>query len=151
LAALVTFEGGAPALRKTTEYAAMRDLALRAGLEDGNFGDYDVAYGYYVDETLVGCAALKVKDGLFTVECLAVAEEYRGRGMGRALITVIEAEAAARGAGQLWALARAPGFFIRNGYHQAEPHTPGGPSMQGCATCPQFNRNCSPAIVYKRL
>lgn len=129
----------------------MRGLALRAGLEDGNFDGYDASFGYFVDDILVGCAALKVKEELFTVECLAVSEEYRGRGLGRSLIGMIESEAVARGANQIWALARAPGFFMRNGYRQMDPDSPGGPSMKGCATCPQFNIACNPAIVQKML
>lgn len=144
-------DGAVPVLRKTSDYGAMRSLALRAGLEDGNFDGYDASFGYFVDDTLVGCAALKVKEGLYTVECLAVSEEYRGRGLGRSLIGMIEAEAIAKSANQIWALARAPGFFIRNGYRQMDPESPGGPSMKGCATCPQFNNTCKPAIVRKML
>jgi len=144
-------EGTTPVLRKTTDYEAMRSLALKAGLEDGSFEGYEAAFGYFVDDDIVGCAALKVKDGLFTVECLAVAEEFRGKGMGRSLIAMIEAEAAARGAIRLWALARAPGFFMKNGYGFAGPDSSGGPSMKGCEACPQYKRNCSPAIVNKTL
>ena len=138
-------------LRKTSDYGAMRSLALRAGLEDGNFEGYDASFGYFVEDILVGCAALKNKEGMFTVECLAVSEEYRRRGLGRSLIGMVEAEAVARGANQIWALARAPGFFMKNGYREMDPDLPGGPSMKGCGTCPQFNNTCRPAIVMKML
>ncbi len=151
MAELVSEEGATLVLRKTSDYGAMRSLALQAGLEDGNFEGYEASFGYFVDDNLVGCAALKVKEGLFTVECLAVSAEYRGRGLGRSLIGMVEVEAFARGASQIWALARAPGFFMKNGYRQMDPDSPGGPSMKGCATCPQFNNTCRPAIVLKLL
>lgn len=147
----MTSEGAKPVLRRTADYQAMRRLALKSGLEDGSFEGYEAAFGYFVDDDLVGCAALKMKDLLFTVECLAVDEGFRGKGIGRSLITMIEEEAAAKGADRIWALARAPEFFIKNGYHLADPDSPGGPSMKGCEACPQFKRNCNPAVVHKTL
>jgi predicted N-acetyltransferase YhbS len=151
LAAIVSEKASQPVLRRTVDHLAMRSLALRAGLEEGSYDDFDSSFGYFVGDVLVGCVALRVKEGVFTVECLAVSEEYRGMGLGSSLIRSVEAEAVARGAGQIWALARAPGFFLRNGYRRMDPSSPGAPSMKCCEECPQFNQICSPAIVSKTL
>jgi N-acetylglutamate synthase-like GNAT family acetyltransferase len=151
MTASVKNEDTAPVLRPTNDYGAMRSLALRSGLEDGSFEDYVAAYGYFVGDRLVGCAALKIKDGVFTVECLAVSQEFREKGMGRTLVTLIEREARARGAGEVWAIARSPAFFVRIGYGKADTGDSRGPSLKGCEACKQFRRSCTPSIVHRIL
>jgi ribosomal protein S18 acetylase RimI-like enzyme len=85
-----------PVLRRTDDFVAMKRLALKSGLEEGSYKNYVLAYGYFVGDELVGCAALKLKEDTFTVECLAVSDRFRGMGMGRSLVEVIEREARAR-------------------------------------------------------
>jgi N-acetylglutamate synthase-like GNAT family acetyltransferase len=138
-----------PVLRQTDDFVAMKRLALKSGLEEGSYKDYVLAYGYFVGDELVGCAALKLKEDTFTVECLAVSDRFRGMGMGRSLVEVIEREARARGAKEIWALARAPGFFVHIGFETASRENPSGPSLKGCLTCRQYGRTCRPAIVRK--
>ena len=46
-------------LRKTGDHESVRGLALEAGLEDGTFEGIVCVYGYYIDDELAGCAALK--------------------------------------------------------------------------------------------
>ena len=140
-----------PEMRQTTDFNAMRELALRSGLEDGSFDNYIVAYGYYVGPDLVACAALRPRDGVLTVESLAVSDAYRGKGLGRSLVSAIEREARKRGAAEVWAIARAPEFFERIGYSRVEPGHSRGPSLKGCESCQQFRRNCDPAVVRKTL
>jgi N-acetylglutamate synthase-like GNAT family acetyltransferase len=149
--AVVTKPKVSPVLRQTTDFRAMRRLALKSGLEEGNYDDYVVSYGYFVGEALVGCAGLKLKDGIFTVECLAVSERFRGMGMGRSLVEAIEREAGTRGAKEIWALARAPEFFMHIGFDRANTENPSGPSLKSCLTCQQYGRTCSPAIVRKTI
>jgi N-acetylglutamate synthase-like GNAT family acetyltransferase len=138
-------------LRKTTDHDAMRSLALKSGLEDGVYHDLVVAYGYFLGNELVGCAGLRIKDGVFTVECLAVAESFRRKGMGRVLVKSIEQEAKARGAKDIWALARAPEFFQRLGWSESDPRDGLEPSLKGCESCRQYKHSCNPAIVYKTV
>lgn len=138
-------------LRATDDFASMRLLALASGLEDGDYTDFVAAFGVYDGRELVGCAGLKQVGGVYTVECLAVTERLRGKGLGKRLVEAVEHEARSRGADQLWALARAPGFFERMGFHVADPPGPGGPSLKGCASCNQYMKTCEPAIVMKRL
>jgi len=138
-------------LRRTRDYEAVRRLAIGAGLEDGPFLDVVAAFGWYSGDDLVGCAALKQTNSTFCVEWLAVSEPLRGRGLGNKLISELEREARLRGADRLWALARAPDFFRKNGFVLAEGSEKDGPNLNNCMRCPQYMKNCMPAIVMKRL
>jgi N-acetylglutamate synthase-like GNAT family acetyltransferase len=136
-------------LKETTDYAAMRQLALDSGLEDGNYSDFVKAYGFFEGATLVACAGLKSKRGIFSLECVAVKEGLRGAGLGSRLIGILEEEAMGRGADRVWALARAPGFFEKIGYRRMVDGVPDGPNLVACKACRQFHENCNPSIVLK--
>jgi N-acetylglutamate synthase-like GNAT family acetyltransferase len=140
-----------PVLEETNDFPAMLSLGRESGLESDKLTDIVNACGFYLDGILVGCAALKKVDNLFMVECLAVAEGMRGRGLGRALVARIEQEAREKGANRLWAIARQPKFFERIGYRISSADDPGAPKSHDCATCPQFGKSCRPAIVVKDL
>ncbi len=140
---------GAPGIRKTDDYEAIRDLALKSGLDDGTFENVTAAYGYYLGDKLVGCVALKKEVDRYSVDWLAVSEELRGMGIGAMLVTRVEAEARMMGAGRLWALARAPRFFERVGFRKSSIDEAGGPSMSNCMLCKQYQNDCFPAVVVK--
>jgi N-acetylglutamate synthase-like GNAT family acetyltransferase len=140
-----------PELRETSDFSAMLSLARESGLDSDHLTGIVSAYGFYLDGKLVGCAALKKGDDQFMVECLAVAESMRGRGLGRTLVARIEKEARANGAKKLWAIARRPRFFERIGYRVSSASDPGAPKNDDCMTCPQFGKSCYPAIVVKDL
>jgi len=140
-----------PELRETNDFSAMLSLARESGLESEHLTDIVSAYGFYLDDKLVGCAALKKADNLFMMECLAVAESMRGRGLGRTLVARVEKEAEANGAKRLWAIARQPKFFERVGYRVSSSGDPGTPKNDDCVACPQFGKSCYPAIVVKDL
>jgi len=71
------------------------------------------------DETgrVLGCAALRIYTAqLAELVALAVAEDAQGRGVGRALVERIEADALEIGVGTLFALTLQELFFHRVGY-----------------------------------
>ena len=138
-------------LQHTNDFEAMRSLALRAGLEDGNFDGVVTAFGCFRDGALIGCAALKCSDNTYTVEWLAVDEPYRGSGIGKAMVDRVAVEAKSRGARQLWALARAPAFFERIGFRISPPEASPGPTFVGCLKCAQYGVRCFPKIVVRDL
>ena len=138
-------------LRQTDDFKGIRSLALRAGLEDGKFDDIVAAYGCYSGHGLVGCAALKRVGDTFSIEWLAVEGSHRRKGIGRAIVGRVASEAKGRGATQLWALARAPDFFMRLGFLQSSPEVSPGPNLAGCAKCAQYQVSCFPKIVVKDL
>jgi N-acetylglutamate synthase-like GNAT family acetyltransferase len=138
-------------LRPTDDFDSMVRLAREAGLEIQELGPTLAAYGLFESERLVGCACLKEHDGIFLLECLAVSDRLRGMGLGTRIVRAIEEEARGRGAKTLRAIARKPGFFLKIGYHVADPEEVDFPSTEGCTGCPQFKKTCSPAIVMREL
>ncbi len=138
-------------LRDTSDLEAIRRLALEAGLEDGPFNSIVYSCGFFEGDELMACAALKDRDGVFSVEWLAVDSSMRGRGLGRLLVRRIEDESRARGATRIWALARASGFFQRIGYTIVPPEDSPGPTIAGCLKCPQYKTACHPKIVTREL
>lgn len=65
----------------------------------------------------IGCGALHVFwEDLGEVRTLAVADEWLGRGVGRALIETIETDARELGLSRLFCLTFEVAFFERNGY-----------------------------------
>lgn len=140
-----------PVLRPTEDYAAMKQLALESGLEEGTLTHLVSSFGFYDGSDLVGCAALRKEDEIYSLECLAVKERFRYQGLGARLVMTIEKDARARGVKKLWALARAPNFFKRLGYREMRKNDEGGPSISSCRNCPQFHKNCEPEVVLKDL
>lgn len=138
-------------LRRTEDYEAVRRLAVGSGLEDGEFDKIVCAYGYFIDDELVGCAAMKRSEDTYSVEWLAVREQDRGRGLGRLLVEKVAADAKENGAEELWALARAPEFFLSIGFTLSSLENSPGPTFEVCRKCSQFNIMCFPKIVMKAL
>ena len=71
-----------------------------------------------VEETPVGTARLRETGGLAKAERVAVLESERSRGVGRALMGFLEAEAQARGLGEVLLHAQVPviPFYQKLGY-----------------------------------
>lgn len=66
---------------------------------------------------LIGCGALHVMwEDLGEVRTLAVADDWRGRGVGYAILQRLEADAAELGLSKLFCLTFETEFFGRNGY-----------------------------------
>ena len=138
-------------LRHTSDFEAIRRLALASGLEDGTFRRTVVAFGYYLLDDLVGCATLRKDGDIYSVDWLAVAERMRGKGLGEGLVAVISKEAEERGADRLWALARAPEFFEKIGFRRVVADDGIGPTLVNCQVCGQYQKSCFPAIMKKDL
>ncbi len=146
-------EDDAPVIKVTDDLEAVRALCVRAGLDmqEGPLEGVVVAYGAYSGDRLVGCATLQSVDGGYFLEYVAVDASIRNRGIGARLVARIEDEARARGMKELWAKARAPGFYERIGFRILGDGERGPKNLDSCQTCPQFRRDCFPAIVVKQL
>lgn len=140
-------------LTQVAELDALRQLGIAAGLEPGDDHTDDIvaAWGAFDDGDLVGGIALETHHGLDLVGWLAVGDDVRGRGIGRRLLTTLEDEARRRRIAELWATARAPGFFIRNGYAVAGGGAERELLLPGCFDCDQYQKTCHPKIVRKGL
>lgn len=135
------------------ELGALRRLGVEAGLEEGDDRVEDIvaAWGAYEGAELVGGIALERYRGLDLIGWLVVGERLRGRGLGRRLLETLEDEARQREVGELWATARAPGFFIRNGYAVAGGGGERELLLPDCYDCEQYQDTCHPKIVRKSL
>lgn len=138
-------------IRPTEDREAVRALALEAGLEDGSFDGVIRTYGVFDDSQLKGCVGLKKAGEVYSVEWLAVKEELRGHGIGRKLVQRVAEDARSLGAKEIWALARAPDFFLRMGFTLSSEEESPGPTYAGCAKCPQYKKTCRPHIVTMKL
>ena len=99
----------------------------------------------------MGCIALERYASMDTANWLAVDERYRRRGIAAALYDELEREARARGMRRLWVTARAPAFFLAQGFEPVEPGTERDALLGGCLECDQFGRGCEPRALTKRL
>lgn len=142
-----------PVIRRTRGLKAIRKLCVDAGLDmqDGPLEGVVVAYGAYIGNRLVGCAALQSDDGSRFLEYVAVDAKMRKRGIGAMLVAKIEEEARARGMKELWAKARAPEFYRRIGFRVLRDDERGPKSLESCQDCSQFRKICFPAIIVKKL
>jgi len=140
-------------LRLTEDLEAMRTLGENSGWEPepGPLRGVVLAYGYFVGDRLVGCAALQHLDGHFFLEYVAVDISMRSRGLGASLVAKIEEGARSRGLRELWAKARVPGFYEKLGYRVQQGNARGPKSLEDCRNCPQYRKTCNPAIVMKPL
>ena len=135
------------------DLAAMRRLGVACGLEDEGRDDDGIiaAWGARDGERLVGTVALERYAGMDTVNWLAVDEGHRRRGLAAALYAALEREAGARGVRRLWVTARAPGFFLAQGFGPAPSGDEKDALLSGCRDCGQYGRECEPKALTKRL
>lgn len=103
------------------------------------------------DGAIKGTCSLRVLwDDLGEVRSLAVEEDARGAGIGRALVTRCLEEAAALGIKKVFALTYMPDFFRELGFRKIEksalPHRIWG----DCVNCPRFPE-CDETALLIRL
>ena len=89
---------------------------------DERLDDY---YVYRVDDTVQGCAALRlIDDHSAEIESLVVSESSRGSGTGARLVTYLKQQARARGARRVLALTtQSADFFMEQGFTETSPDT----------------------------
>jgi N-acetylglutamate synthase-like GNAT family acetyltransferase len=139
-------------VRRGGDFAAAFALAEAAGLEvSADAAEPLVLWSAWDGELAAGVVTLDEDAGLLVVGWIAVAEPYRGRGLGERLLFTAEQEARERGVGTLWATARAPGFFLARGYELATAGEEPEALLAGCRDCPQRGVTCRPQAVRKQL
>jgi N-acetylglutamate synthase-like GNAT family acetyltransferase len=151
--AIVDEAGGEVVVGPLDDLDAMRRLGVACGLEDTGRQDEGIlaAWGAFVDGRLVGAICLERQGRLDTVNWMAVDERYRRRGVATALFAALELEAKERGMPRLWVTARAPGFFIAQGFDLIASGPERDALLGGCLSCGQFGGVCDPRALTKRL
>jgi N-acetylglutamate synthase-like GNAT family acetyltransferase len=90
------------------------------------------------DHTIVACGSLKLySETLAEIAGVAVRDDWQGRGLGRAVIETLIAEARALGLSEVFALTRKPAFFLRLGFGPAEKAQFPQKVWADCARCPR--------------
>ena len=132
------------------DHAAALALVKAAHLEVAETPERPLAmWGAFADGRMVGTISLDGCGGLPVVGRIAVSREYRGSGLGRRLLDTLEAEARQRGLPELWATARAPGFFVAMGYAVVAEGRERDLLLSECFTCGQYSKECHPQAVRK--
>jgi len=100
-----------------------------------------------MDGKLVAVGSLHVLwSDLAEIRALAVAPEYTGHGLGRALVNTFLEEARELELPRVFALTYKPEFFIKCGFHLIEKEDLPQKVWMECVNCPQFP-NCEENAV----
>lgn len=92
------------------------------------------------DGAIVGTASLKIySTELAEIGALAVRDDQQGKGLGRALVETLIADARALGLNEVFGLTRKPLFFMRLGFRLAEKEEFPLKVWADCARCPRQN------------
>lgn len=94
---------------------------------------------------LLGAFVLAKREGEFICDGIAVDERLRGTRIGTALLQRGLEEAARLGGDRMYLVARAPGFFRKNGFIEVERED--APNFFECLTCPQYGVSCHPEVM----
>ena len=116
-------------------YVALRDFMIAE--EDGQ---------------VVGCCALSLSwEDLAEIRSLAVAESYRGRGLGEALFAACVHEARELGIHRVFALTTSPDYFRRCGFSLCDKKELPHKIWNECINCPKFPDDCDETAVVLAL
>ncbi|MDO4833940.1 MAG: GNAT family N-acetyltransferase [Bacillota bacterium] len=100
--------------------------------------------GTYEDK-LIGGFVLAKREGEFICDGIATDPEYRGTGLGRALLAKGIEEVTKLGGSRMYLVARAPEFFRKNGFETIGRDE--APNFFECLTCPQYKVSCHPEVM----
>ncbi len=137
-------------ITRSDDLVAAVDLAREAHLEVPDCPQPPlVMWGAFDGDRMVGTVSLDDYKGLPVVGRIAVSPHFRGSGLGRRLLAALEEEVRRRGLPELWATARAPGFFVSMGYSVIGDGPERDLLLSECADCRQFGTDCRPRAVRK--
>ena len=141
-------------LSETEEYERLVQFFVVNELEfDGDEEvDTDIVRCYKVTDqkdALIGAAVLAMREGRYIIDGIAVDAAFRKENIGRELLNAVLAEVKRRGGDALYLVARAPGFFRRNGFTDIPPED--APNFFECKYCPQYQKNCFPEVMKREI
>lgn len=97
---------------------------------------------------VMGCCSLHIIwEDLAEIRSLAVADEYQGRGLGRALVEACVAEARELGIKRLFTLTYETGFFEHVGFRVVDKNIFPQKIWADCLHCPKFPECDEVALV----
>lgn len=100
---------------------------------------------------VVGVGALHlIWDELAEVRTMAIAPEYKGKGVGRKIVETLIEEGRGLGVSQIFALTYQPGFFGKLGFSEIPKENLPHKVWKECINCPKFP-NCDETAVKLNL
>ncbi|MDR2156760.1 MAG: GNAT family N-acetyltransferase [Clostridiales Family XIII bacterium] len=137
-------------ITETEDYEGLIPFFIENGLEfseeDGTPTDIVKCWrAEDADGGLAGGCVLARREGEFICDGIAVAPAFRAGGLGRRLLGILIEEVRAEGGRRLYLVARAPGFFGKNGFVSVERKS--APNFFECFTCPQYGETCFPEVM----
>lgn len=142
-------------LKQTDEYDVLVKFFVENGLEfDGDEEvDTDIIKCWKMthgqDEHLMGGAVLAKREGKYIIDGIAIEAAYRKLAVGKILLNRVKKEVESLGGNEIYLVARAPGFFRKNGFVQVEESQ--APNFFECKQCPQYKVSCYPEIMKWKL
>ena len=100
-------------------------------------------------DRLIGAFVLARREGEFICDGIDVDPEYRRMDLGRGLLRLGIEETVRRGGKRMYLVARAPGFFRREGFETVGRED--APDFFECLTCDQYGVTCHPEVMKKDL
>ncbi|WP_346356255.1 N-acetyltransferase [Azotosporobacter soli] len=96
---------------------------------------------------IVGVGALHlIWDALAEVRTMAVAPEYKEKGVGRKIVETLIEEGRELGVTEIFALTYQPGFFAKLGFYEVQKEELPHKVWKECINCPKFP-NCDETAV----
>ncbi len=138
----------------TDEYDRLVDFFVKNQLEfDGDEEvDTDIIKCYKVtdrDDRLIGAAVLAFREEKYIIDGIAVELEYRKEKIGEEMLKQVLEEVKGLGGDSLYLVARAPGFFRKNGFSAIDPDD--APNFFECKYCPQYMVSCNPEVMKRDI
>ena len=93
----------------------------------------------------IGGCVLAKREGRFICDGIAVEERVRGSGIGEGLLFTMIDEVRSLGGDTIYLVARAPGFFRKNGFETIPRED--APNFFECFSCSQYNVSCYPEVM----
>jgi len=128
-----------PGIHALVNAYAREELMLPRPLSElyENLRDFSVAIGE--EGQIVGCGALHIVwDDLAEIKCLAVAQEHRKTGLGKALVKSLVTEACGLQFERLFCLTYQGGFFAKLGFEHVSKDSLPHKVWSECIRCPHF-------------
>ena len=99
---------------------------------------------------LIASVTLQIRDHVYTLGTLAVRQDRRNEGFGKAMQAVVFEEARRIGIKEIWGSAKVPDYYYRLGWERMDWDT--SPKVGvSCQSCASRGRQCFPAIIKMAL
>ncbi|MCR5781818.1 MAG: hypothetical protein K6G90_03675 [Clostridia bacterium] len=95
---------------------------------------------------LMAAVTLEMRSGVYTLGDIAVRSDLRCRGYGKVMQAVVFGEAGKRGIRELWACAKEPQYYARNGWQRMDWDASPRIAVY-CDACGKRGKECHPEIM----